>query len=460
MYQYYPAGSNGPNLNNCPTCTSQSGIRYPYSGYALPSPTTDAAGLPLTPLILKLQEVEEAVATGGTINHALRLTLPLGYCASSKIWPATTFATDGGTIPFGARFRLKSSFNISGFSAIAQILLKQLQQYGVILADGGYGWQTDVEYTRWPKAIMDAMQSINHAGITASTFEAVDESSLEISPSSGLTTQNRETVTYTSSTGTVSVDIALQGPVVNMKNDVQYIQAGTPQQQLIAYNNFGGVTWSMNPALGTLTNSGLYTPPASQSGVSSTTVTATSSLDSSVLATMTLVVYPNTNANLAIYLAPGLSSNYTDTSGNVWLAGPLAGGDAGCNPGTESCFGYGNGGSWPNVANIALYKTPIYAGNDLRFDITVPNGTYQITAKLANNSGSNSSQGNMVLETQGSDGSVLDLWSVVGNNQPYDVTSTATVTNNLLSFVLRGVNTTGNNVAPFISAIQIVQTGP
>jgi hypothetical protein len=50
--------------------------------------------------------------------------------AISHIWPATTFATDGGTILFGSRFRLKSTFNISGYSRIAQILLTQLKQYG------------------------------------------------------------------------------------------------------------------------------------------------------------------------------------------------------------------------------------------------------------------------------------------------------------------------------------------
>jgi hypothetical protein len=457
MYQYYPAGSNGAGQNNCPTCTSQSGIRYAYSGYKLPTPTTDAAGLPLTPLILRLQEVEQAIATSGTINHALRMTLPLGSCASSNIWPATTFATDGGAIPFGARFRLKSSFNITGFSPIAQILLTQLKQYGLILADGGYGWQSNAEYTRWPKAIMDAMQSINNAGIGPSNFEAVDESGLEISSTSGETTQNRETVTFTrtSDSATTTAEVVLQGVTVNLPADVMYVQVGTTQQ-FSAFVNIGTVTWSMNPTLGTLTGGGLYTPPATSTSLQSTIVTATSTTNSAVAAQMTVVIYPQGT----IRLVPGQSTNYTDSGGHVWFSGALAGGDAGCNPGTESCFGYDNGGSWPSTTDITLYKIPIYAANDLRFDITVPNGTYQITAKLANNTGGGADQGNFVIEPQGTDGPVLDLFTSVGNNQPYDSTSTMTVTNGQLSFVLRAVNTTGNRVAPFISALEIRESGP
>jgi len=454
MYQYYAAGSNGAAQNNCPTCTSQSGIRYRHSDYRLPTPTTDAAGLLLTPLILRLQEVEQAIATNGTINHALRLTLPLGYCASAKIWPATTFATDGGTIPFGARFRLKSSFDISRFPPTAKILLKQLQQYGLILADGGSGWQTDIEYTRWPKSVLDAMQSINNAAIGASNFEAVDESGLEVFSTSGLANTDREVVTFTrtSDSATGSVDIALQGVAVTLPKDVWYIQAGSPAQVLSAFVSIGGVKWSMSPLLGTLTSRGIYTPPATSSTIQNTTVTATSTVNPAVGAQMNVVIYPNGTMRLA----PGRSSNFTDSLGNVWFAGELAGGDASCNPGTKSCFGYSNGGSWPGTTDIKLYETPIYAGNDLRFDITVPNGTYQITAKLANNSGSD--QGNMILEAQGTDSSVTDVYNLVGGNQPYDYTANVIVTDNQLFFVLRAVNTTGNKVAPFISALRIQKT--
>ena len=75
MYQYYQVGLNG----SCPLCSSQSGVKYNASSYALPANgATDAAGMYLTPLVLRLQDVEQAIASGGTINHALRFTFVTG----------------------------------------------------------------------------------------------------------------------------------------------------------------------------------------------------------------------------------------------------------------------------------------------------------------------------------------------------------------------------------------------
>ena len=184
------------------------------------------------------------------VHSAVRITVRVRI-----IWPATTFAADGGTIPFGARFRLKSSFNISGYSPIAQILLTQLKQYGLILADGGSGWAVDAEYAKWPKAVVDAFSEISEAKvISPSNFEAVDESGLEVSASSGLTTANRENVTFTrtSDGATASTEVILTGVAVNFPYDLLQIQGGAPAYQLTALTNLGGVTWSMSPSVGTL----------------------------------------------------------------------------------------------------------------------------------------------------------------------------------------------------------------
>jgi hypothetical protein len=156
---------------------------------------------------------------------------------------------------------------------------------------------------------------------------------------------------------------------------------------------------------------------------------------------------------------PG-SGNYTDVNGHVWYAGTVVGGDASCSPVTQSCFGNygGNSPAWPNLTDILLYEVPIATDyNDLRFDIIVPNGQYSILAKFANGSGSD--LGNFVIETQGVALSTpTDVFTNVGGNYPWDYTTTATVTNNKLSFVLRAVNTTGAMVAPFISALSVSQT--
>jgi Putative Ig domain len=454
MYQWYAIGLNG----SCLTCNSQSGVKYTTPSYSLPANgATDAAGMEITPLLLRVQEVERAIATGGTINHALRFTLPLGYCASSNIWPATTFASDGGIIPFGARFRLKSSFNISGYSPIAQILLTQLKQYGLILADGGTGWSVDVEYAKWPKAVLDAFVEISAAKtISPSNFEAVDESGIMISSSSGETTSNRETVTFTrtSDSATASADLVLTGVAVNFPYDLLQIQVGAPAQQLTALVNGAGntsVTWSMSPAVGTLSSTGLYTPPSGVSSPTTVTVTATSVANPSVAASMTLNVFPAGPIRLVPGNAPGVynytmvPTPYTDSSSNVWSS-----------IGDDGGYAYNGGCSIAGTSDPTLYcyEYTAYAGgdNDQRFDFIVPNGSYQINYKAASTFGTLGTQiqdlevnGNIVYPN-------LDLYAVSGGSKiAWDWNTTVSLTNNRLSFVLRVVNNAGTR----IGAVQI-----
>jgi len=448
MYNYYTAGA-ATAVEGCALCTSQSGLRYSNATYALPAKgSTDAAGLYVMPLMLRLQETEQAVATGGTIKHALRFTLQNGYIKfNSFIWPATTTTSaGGGVVPYGARFRLKSSFKISGFSSLAQILLTQLQQYGIILADGGSGWQITTEYTKWPTAYKAAFDEIRLASIGPSNFEAVDQSGLEVLASSGLTTAAETVVAARGDNPTLSArqQVVLTGVTLTLPKDYMYIQAGTSAQQFTAFINGSSnveVIWSMNPAVGSLTIRGLYTPPISVGSTTKTTVTATSAADRTVASTMTVSILPSGPIRIIL----GQTRPYTDTHGNVWQA----------TTGEDSFHGpYDNFGSWPSIPDIFLYKVADFAGNDMRFDITVPNGNYAITGKFAETERVSARYRLMNLEAQGQ---VVypnvDIYSAAGGvNEPVDFTLPATVTNGSLSFVVRHV--AGDYT--LISALQIV----
>ena len=446
MYNFYNAGQN----SSCASCTSQSGIRYSNSTYGLPNSQgggVDAAGLYVMPLTLRLQEMEQAVATGGTIKHALRMTLQNGYIKfNSFIWPATaTTSSGGGVVPYGARFRLKASFDISKFSAIAQTLLTQLKQYGLILADGGTGWATQPEYTRWPAAYKAAFNEIGGAGIGPSNFEAVDESGLQVSVTSGVTT-NSETVIATDVTNPAHIarqQVVLTGVTITLPKDALNIQAGTSPQQFVAFisgSSNTSVTWLMSPNVGTLTSEGLYTPPANVGAATLATVTATSVADNSVAATMTLIVLPASTIRLVL----GQTNPYTDTKGNVWQNEV---GDDGCRP-------YDNGGAFPNVPDITLYKITCFGDNDIRFDIAVPNGNYQVTAKFAETETVAVGDRLMDLEANGNIVySNVDIYASAGGmkNTPVDFTMPVTVTSGQLSFVVRHVK----GDFTIISALQI-----
>ncbi len=83
----------------------------------------------------------------------------------------------------GARFRLKSTYDISRFSGQAQVVLLAMQHYGLILADNGGNWFfSGTQDAGWADSLLTELKSI-----PTSQFESVDESSLTIDVNSGST---------------------------------------------------------------------------------------------------------------------------------------------------------------------------------------------------------------------------------------------------------------------------------
>ena len=154
-----------------------------YSNVLRPDTWTsaDAAGLPLLPGLVRYEEI-----LAGKINHAIRFT---AQSTNSYIWPARhlTSGSPGvltSTPPMGARFRLKASFNISTYPADMQVLLRAMQQYGIILADNGSNWYiSGVPNENWDNDMLHLLDNL-----TGDEFEAVDTSSLMINENSGQAT--------------------------------------------------------------------------------------------------------------------------------------------------------------------------------------------------------------------------------------------------------------------------------
>jgi hypothetical protein len=99
--------------------------------------SADAAGLPIFPGLVRYDEVVEQKA----IRHALRFTCPVTRRA--YVHPARHFAssrTDANLPPMGMRVRLRADFDISGYPANVQVILRAMKKYGMLLADNGSGW--------------------------------------------------------------------------------------------------------------------------------------------------------------------------------------------------------------------------------------------------------------------------------------------------------------------------------
>ena len=132
--------------------------------------SADAAGLPILPGLARYEEY-----SAGRIRHALRVTV--SRTRRAYVWPARHYAsdlTDRSLPPMGLRLRLKRSFDISRFPPQSRVVLRALQEYGMIVADNGADWFiSGAPHPRWSN---DDLHSLHQ--VTGSAFEVVDASSL------------------------------------------------------------------------------------------------------------------------------------------------------------------------------------------------------------------------------------------------------------------------------------------
>lgn len=128
--------------------------------------SADAAGLPILPGLVRYDEAVEK----GQIRHALRFTA--ARTRRAFIHPATHFASssnDPNLPPMGLRVRLKAGFDISGFPAEVQVILRALKSYGMFLADNGSNWFiSGAPDPRWDDEALSALRQVE-----GSNFEAV-----------------------------------------------------------------------------------------------------------------------------------------------------------------------------------------------------------------------------------------------------------------------------------------------
>ena len=175
--------------------------------------TTDAAGLPIAPLLANADEVIGSgtpSAPTGTIQHPIRFTV--NHMLNYWVWPATQTAgtgsctdSSGQTIPTeseisqssppqsctmsgpaGEIYRLKASVatpSCASASPQAAVIITALRDYGIILADNGSsGGLIGTPDARWDDNDLSCLKSL-----TLADFEPVNVSSLIVNNDSGAT---------------------------------------------------------------------------------------------------------------------------------------------------------------------------------------------------------------------------------------------------------------------------------
>jgi hypothetical protein len=369
--------------------TATSGYSYDGLSYGLPTNgTTDAAGLPLGPLTLHLDEVKNLA-----VRHALRFTLAGGYIygnSSFVYWPATQPQYANcctNSPPYGARFRLKASFDLSKFSPMARAILTGLQQYGMILADAGTGPTITVgtDLSRDSSA-MSALGQIAAAHVTLASFEVVDESSLMISAGSHRVDPANGYVQPATFAAVTAVDqgnpntqvtypVALQGVNIAFPEPILYVAAGSYSVQLkwwVTGSQNQNVSWSLLSGAGSVTASGIYTPPDAVSSATAVVLQATSAADANSVAFQYVYVVPAA-ADGTLRINSG-GTRTTDRNGNIWIS------DQGFEAGDYAQLN-GDYPGWPAQSNpeIGIYQSAGNTyGSDVEYRFVVPNGNYKV----------------------------------------------------------------------------------
>jgi hypothetical protein len=127
--------------------------------------SADAAGLPILPGLVRLEEVQS-----GAIHHALRFTTR--RTQRGFVHPATHFASsdsDPDLPPMGLRVRLKASYDLGRFNRGSRVILEALRRYGMFLADNGSDWFISGETNRsWDDDDLEQLKSV-----PGSAFEVV-----------------------------------------------------------------------------------------------------------------------------------------------------------------------------------------------------------------------------------------------------------------------------------------------
>lgn len=174
--------------------------------------TSDAAGLPVAPLLVNADEVIGSgtpPAPNGTVQHPVRFTL--NHMLNYWVWPATETAGTGSCMQGGSAipveseisqatppssctmtgaageiYRLKASVATPACATTspqAAIIIKGFRNYGIILADNGAsGGLIGTPDARWNDADLECLTSL-----TLSEFEPVNVSGLMVNNDSGQT---------------------------------------------------------------------------------------------------------------------------------------------------------------------------------------------------------------------------------------------------------------------------------
>ena len=152
----------------------------------------------MAPLLFNADEIQASLDAdptgGGDLGHAIRFILPNARMASDTnlggdsvrlyVRPASHAggpSGPSGSVPYGARLRLKAGFDDASYPPPARVILNTFMRYGIVLADGGtvaLTAESDLyTTTKWADLGIGSRlfdQTLNAQKVFIDDFEVVD----------------------------------------------------------------------------------------------------------------------------------------------------------------------------------------------------------------------------------------------------------------------------------------------
>ena len=147
LYEAYRANASGSSglQSQCLAVWNLDAV-YPEDNRGDHCTSADAAGFPIAPLLFNADEIHAAMQVPNSdLGHAIRFILPnarMGTVSGQRAYvrPASHAGAPSGpenSVPYGSRLRLRADFPVNLYSPGAQVVLRTMQRYGIVLADGG-----------------------------------------------------------------------------------------------------------------------------------------------------------------------------------------------------------------------------------------------------------------------------------------------------------------------------------
>jgi hypothetical protein len=175
LYELYNATQDGSAIDALVAIVWDLTKVYPDNERGDQCTSADAGGFPIAGLLPTADEV-----AAGAVNHALRFILPNGSMRdASYVHPASHAGSpsnkDPNAPPYGVRFRLKASFDDSGYNASEKVLIAAMKKFGMLLSDGGTIPLTFADDRTTTAKWSDlGITALSFSAITVDDFEVVD----------------------------------------------------------------------------------------------------------------------------------------------------------------------------------------------------------------------------------------------------------------------------------------------